>query len=202
MLLRQVAVVHHQFQIGILMLIVGLLQAHAERSLVLELLRLVDVELVVIAFALLLQEHQLIMRVGNRSGQLRAGIAQIALRGGQVTLRRFNSFALRVQLRLHLLPTRVLAATVMRRLCCGPANRWCGRWRWRGRRRCRLRLLRCHRIHLGGKVAHLAARSFQRRIGLLILRRQITRCSMFVYRIAAQRAAGDYNAYNVSDYAF
>src|SRR5579863_5060649 len=67
-LLRERAIVDHQFQVGKLVLGVGLAQAHAEGPIVLERLRLVEVELVIVAFALLLEEHQLIVGARDRAG--------------------------------------------------------------------------------------------------------------------------------------
>ena len=53
-LLRQVAIVHHQLQVGILVLAIRFFQADPKRSLVLELVRFPDVKLVVVSLPLLL----------------------------------------------------------------------------------------------------------------------------------------------------
>jgi hypothetical protein len=79
-LLRQVAIVHHQFQVGILVLVIGFLQSELKWSLALELFRFREVKLRVVSLPLLLQQHQFVMGVRNRARQLGTRIGEVALR--------------------------------------------------------------------------------------------------------------------------
>ena len=61
-LFRDLAIIHHEFEIRILVFGIGLSQADADRPSVRKLLGLVDIELVVIALTLSLQHYDLIVR--------------------------------------------------------------------------------------------------------------------------------------------
>jgi hypothetical protein len=81
------------------------LQAHANRAFAPELSALVDIELVVAAFAFLFEEHELVVSRGDRALEFGAGIGQIRA-GGVVSL------GLLVELSLDLLPTRIFDAVM------------------------------------------------------------------------------------------
>lgn len=102
-LLRHGAIIHDQFEIGILVLSVGLFQADLKRSLTSELLRFRKVEFGVVSFPLLLKQHQFVMGVRNGSVQFRT-------RARQVTAVLLNRLALRVHLGLKLAVVRILSS--------------------------------------------------------------------------------------------
>ena len=168
------------------MLGVGFPQPHAERSVVLELLRLGQIELEVTALAFFLQQHQLVVRVRDRSRQLSARVSQIGLRAGDLTLRVLNRLVLRVELRLHLRQTRRLGGMMgstnlaylrMRRRCGLGLSSGCG---------LRLHGVRRQGIHLRGQIIYLAARRSQRCGVLLILSSQVLGHPVFVKGIATR----------------
>ena len=77
MLLRHPEIIDQHVEIGILVLGVGLAQLHAHRSLTLELLALVEVELVVTPFSLLLQHHEFLVSGRDGALEFRAGAGQV-----------------------------------------------------------------------------------------------------------------------------
>ena len=74
-LLGERDVIHQQFQVGKLMLDVGLAQAHADRPFGHEALGFIEIKLVIVALAFALQDDQFIMRARNRALQLGARVA-------------------------------------------------------------------------------------------------------------------------------
>ena len=64
-LLRQVAIIDHHLEVGVLMLAVGLFQTQLNDARALELLLFREVELRVVSLALFLKQHQLVMGVRN-----------------------------------------------------------------------------------------------------------------------------------------
>ena len=113
-LLRQVAVVDHHLQVGILMLAVGLLQPQFNDAGALELLRFREVELRVVPLALLLEQHQFVVRVRDGPGEFSARVDEIALRARQAGAGIVDRLALGIELRLQLLEARIVGLPVSR----------------------------------------------------------------------------------------
>src|SRR5437868_13134433 len=89
------------------MLGICLAQAYAHRAGVRELLGLVDVELVIIAFALTLKDYQLVMCLGDGALEFGARRGQILAGGLEVVAVLFNGLALGIELVLELFPARI-----------------------------------------------------------------------------------------------
>jgi len=70
-----------------------------------ELFRLIDVKFVIIAFTLLLQEHDFVMGSGNKAAEFSARVCKIATSAGQVVAGLLNGLALSLELGLKLAET-------------------------------------------------------------------------------------------------
>ena len=106
MLFGELRVFDHQLEVGILVLRIGLAQADANGTGMLELLRLVEIKLVVVALTLLLQENHFFVCLGD-------GALEFGARAGQILLSGLDSLTLRVQLCLEFLQLRSIAGAAM-----------------------------------------------------------------------------------------
>src|SRR6185369_18009497 len=82
-------------------------ELHAHVSGGAELLRLRNVEFVITAFTLLLQDHELAVSSRDRSLKFGARAVEVLLGGG-------NGLALFVELRLYFFPTRIITVRAVR----------------------------------------------------------------------------------------
>src|SRR5262249_27058692 len=148
------AVVDQQFQVGELVLGVGLAQTDAYGSGGVEVLGFVEIELIVVALAFLLENDHLVMGLGNRTFEIGAGAGDFLPRRFELLALRVELLALRVKLGLDLLPTRVrlllqptgMQGTGRNRLCRSHSGRRF--WRTQYNSRCLRRRISDGRLRL------------------------------------------------------